>query len=101
LKFIEDKVKFVCQITESKSAPYTRFISGLEVSLTSFQLVECRLISEKQLLVSGDRERLSLLSKTVANFATDWREGEHLHIEHFDGHIYLSPNSISIVLSHL
>ncbi|MBW4647499.1 MAG: hypothetical protein KME06_02185 [Kastovskya adunca ATA6-11-RM4] len=82
------------------AAPYCRFLSGIQVSISSGQLVEFQVTQDGRVLLRGDRQKLSILSNVVLSFAKDWGTGEHMHIEYHPEHFYLSPNSVSVILVH-
>lgn len=82
------------------AAPYSRFLSGIQVSISSGQLVEFQVTQHGKVLLRGDRQKLSILSNVVLSFAEDWTTGEHMHIEYYPEHFYLSPNSVSTILVH-
>lgn len=81
-----------------KVAPYSRFLSKIKTSISPEQLVEFQVTQDNKVLIRGDHHKLSTLSNVFLSFAEEWTVGEHMHIEYYPGHFYLSPNSISVIL---
>jgi hypothetical protein len=82
---------------DMSAAPYSMFLCGIQVSILSGQFVEFQVTAERKVLIQGDTQKLSILSDVILSFAKDWSVGEHIHLEPYPGHFYLSPNSVSVI----
>ena len=83
---------------ELSAAPYSIFLSGLQVRISDEKWVEFQVTEDSKLLLQGNVQKLSILSDVMLSFAEEWHTGEHLHIEYFPGHFYLSPKSVPVIL---
>jgi ubiquinone biosynthesis protein UbiJ len=54
-----------------------------------------------QLVIEGDMRALASIAQVVDNFKNQWSESEHLHLEYYDGHTFLSEKSIPLILTYL
>jgi hypothetical protein len=81
--------------------PYSRFLSEIQVRIIPGHLVEFQVIQQEKLFIQGDYQKISILAEEILEFAKDCNQGEHIHIEYFDSHFYLSPNSVPVVIVHL
>jgi hypothetical protein len=50
------------------------------------------------LCIVGDLKRLGVLAANLRETA-EMQDGGHLHVDHFPGHPYLAPGSISLVVN--
>ncbi len=97
-KFLEDASTMRCESILSPE-PYSQLLESVIVKFSPGQPVELRVI-ESSLVITGDSQKLSLLSENVANFGVEWLAGEHIHLEYYEGHHFLSKSSIPTVLTH-
>ena len=100
-KLLEDGAVIPCQESGMDVAPYSKFLRSIVVQFSAGRPAEIQVVSGETLSITGDQAALRILSSTLANFARDWTKGEHVHIEYYDGHPSLSPESVPVVLTHL
>ncbi len=81
--------------------PYSRFLSEIQVRVIPSHSLEFQVVQQKKLFIQGDYQKLSILAQEIMEFAKDCNQGKHIHIEYFDSHFYLSPNSVPVVIAHL
>jgi hypothetical protein len=102
---IKDCVDF-CQI--SLSAPTDRDDRGLAY-LTQLVIIAGSgaisiSVSDRRLSVSGAKDKLDLFSESVdwlvdpQNAATTQKDRDHLHVEFYPGHFFLSEDALPLVL---
>lgn len=78
--------------------PYSRSLSEIEVREISGGAVNISW-DGSSLKIRGGRSALDLLADNIGSFASEAADSDHLHIEYFPGHFYLSPESESLVLA--
>jgi hypothetical protein len=78
--------------------PYSAFVGCLEVKKVKDSLVSFRILPG-QIIVKGDLQKLSIISENILTLASDGGYANHLHIEHFEDHPYLSEESIPVIVS--
>jgi hypothetical protein len=55
-------------------------------------------VAKRSLCIVGDLKRLGVLAANLRETA-EMQDGGHLHVDHFPGHLYLAPGSISLVVN--
>ena len=81
-------------------SPYSKFLEKIRVKVIPESFVNIE-VNDSSLLIQGSTEKLSLFAEVVGDFGKDGGGNDHLHIEYYDGHFYLSPKSTSLVILHL
>ncbi|WP_425564566.1 Imm32 family immunity protein [Planotetraspora silvatica] len=88
-----------CGFFENRAPfPYSRSLSGLEFRETSEDVV-CIAADGPSLKIHGGRMALDLLAENIEGFASEADHSDHLHIEYFPGHDYLSQDSEPLVIA--
>jgi hypothetical protein len=81
----------------SNPFPYSKNLESIQIKHFPTQEVKIS-VDGNSLVIEGSPEKLRILSKNIES-----RENElknyHIHIEYFDGHFYLSKDSIPLVVS--
>ena len=80
---------------EVDSYPYGNLAECLEIDNLPGSLVNFRISSDK-ILVQGDLQKLSVIADNIIGLA---EYGQHIHIDYWEDHLYLSEYSIPIVIS--
>jgi hypothetical protein len=97
-KLMEDGSTMGCESVLTPE-PYSQLLESVVVKFSPGQNVELRVI-KSSLVISGDSQKLAVLSENMANFGKEWLAGEHIHLEYYEGHPFLSKASIPTVLTH-
>jgi hypothetical protein len=81
----------------STADPYDDFLSTVRINKNEGQVVINR--NGKILEISGFLEGLKVLSENIKWLATETSDmSNHIHIEYYSGHSFLSPSSGSLVV---
>lgn len=99
-KLLEDGASVACETDGITPDPYPQLLESVLVKISPGQPVELRAV-EGRLVVSGDREKLSVLAENVANFGRDCLAGQHMHLEYYEGDDLFAESSFPTVLTHL
>jgi hypothetical protein len=79
-----------------RPAPYERFLETIVIEpgagLCSM------IVADASLRLRGSIESLALLGQNV-RFVAKQGAGEHLHVEHHPGHVFLAPDSAALVFA--
>ena len=79
--------------------PYDHSLDRIEVVVSPEWLTITCLDDRGVLRISGTADRLAILAANVRNLASTGSTGDHLHIEWFPEHFYLSEDSEALVIS--
>ena len=82
---------------EGNPYPYKAFAVCLEIKKITDNLVIFGISSDK-IIVTGELQKLSIISENIVNLVTITGSGRHMHIEYFEDHPYLSEESIPIII---
>jgi len=85
--------------TEGSIEPYDRRLRSILVKRLPTQKVLFEVTSGGELSIAGDKAKLDILSTCITGYAKAAADHEHMHIEYFPDHFYLSPDSAPAVLS--
>ncbi len=88
-----------CKITDDPS-PYSSCIHKIFLTTLPGKKVCFKIDRQSNMLVTGDLELLQILSSTVANFARDFKPGDHIHIDYQGPDHFVGRDSIPVVLAH-
>jgi hypothetical protein len=73
-----------------------RYLKELVVKVDSNSLI--LLETDQQLYVSGAKEKLDLFSANIDWLVDSQTERDHLHVEFYPGHFFLSEDALPLVL---
>lgn len=79
--------------------PYDHALDRIEVVVSPEWLTITCLDDRGVLRISGTADRLAILAANVHDLASTGSTGDHLHIEWFPEHFYLSEDSEALVIS--
>ncbi|RJQ70244.1 hypothetical protein D5S17_29495 [Pseudonocardiaceae bacterium YIM PH 21723] len=80
--------------------PYDRSLGLVRVVVREREGVSLEVLEDEEtLLIAGTREGLAILGKNVKGLSVSGGQGEHLHIEYFPGHFYLTEDSLPVVVT--
>lgn len=79
--------------------PYERALDRIEVVVSPEWLTITCLDERGELRISGTADRMAILAANVRDLASTGSTGDHLHIEWFPEHFYLSEDSEALVIS--
>lgn len=79
--------------------PYSRFLKKIEIKITSNSYVKIW-VENDTLYIEGSHKKLLIFSENIESFGEKWEKNTHIHVEYFDKHFYLSPNSTPLVITH-
>jgi hypothetical protein len=99
-KLLKDNTEIFLHSEKLDPSPYSKFLKKIGVQVIPHNFVEFQVIGEL-LSVKGSYEKLLILAENIENFGKDGDKGDHIHIEYFQEHFYLSPESHPLVLLHL
>jgi hypothetical protein len=77
--------------------PYSRNLESIQVKHFSDQAVKIS-IEGNSLLIEGSRDKLLILSENFDRQG-DELKNYHIHIEYYDGHFFLSPDSKPLIVN--
>jgi hypothetical protein len=97
---LKDNAEIFLHSEKLDPSPYSTFLKKIRVQIIPNHLIEFQVIGEF-LSVKGSYEKLLILAENIENFGNDGDKGDHIHIEYFQDHFYLSPESNPLVLLHL
>jgi hypothetical protein len=98
-KLLRGESPIDCEGGALDPSPYRMLLRRILVSIEPGALVDLQVNEGGDLLISGSRENLSQFANEVSAFADDERLADHMHVEHYDGHFYLSPDAVPLVIS--
>jgi hypothetical protein len=85
--------------SEQNPAPYTNNVAVIVIQESASEKVVMRVDHDAASLhVSGSSKLLHCLADEIRELATDAEPGYHLHLEYFDGHFFLGPGSVPVVV---
>lgn len=90
-----------CETEGVAISPYSKLLSRILVDLAPEQDVEIHEPHDESLRITGGQPKFSTFAKVVNMFAKEWAAGGHLHVDYYDNHPYLSPDSVPLVMTHL
>ncbi len=76
---------------------YDLALSDVRVQLVEGQQV-CFSVDDRCLMISGEKDCLTMLADTISVFSKEFEPGEHIRLEYFDDHWYLGESSCPAVL---
>ena len=79
--------------------PYDHSLDRIEVVVGPERLTITSLDDRRVLRFSGTADRLAILAANMRDLASTGSAGDHLHIEWFPEHYYLSEDSEALVIS--
>lgn len=82
------------------ATPYDRPLAAIRVRRReSGKVTMCIDEENSALVIEGEEQYLAVLAENIEGFfSVDSEVGDHLHIEYFDGHCYLAPSGLSLVV---
>ena len=94
--FFEGKGSIYAEIN-SEPPYYPDLAKSLEIHTLTATSVNLKIESEK-IVVRGDLSKLSIVAENILGLAQ--HGGGHMHIDYWEGHPYLSEESIPVVFDH-
>jgi hypothetical protein len=82
----------------AKPDPYRRFGSRIMIKTVPRMKVIVA-INQQEIAITGDTKWLSILAQNIDGLRKDAKVPYHAHIEFFQNHPYLDPNSFPLVCS--
>lgn len=82
-------------------APYSAGARKIHLVTAPGEKVRFAVDRDGNVAISGDPALLQGLSRTVANFARDFNEGEHIHVDYQGEEHFIGQDSTPTVLFHL
>ena len=76
-----------------------KYLEGIRVKHLINHLVKIS-VNDNFLLIEGSPEKLAVLSQNLETDENDLKD-YHIHIEYFEGHFYLSPESIPLIVQYV
>ncbi len=84
----------------SDPSPYSAYLSGVRLRLLQDGMVLVAVDEDQGVLTfTGSQESMTVLADNIRGLGREGVAGEHLHIEHYEGHFYLAESPISLVVS--
>ncbi len=93
-----DRTDIFCETDNIRPFPYERSLLRVSTKIEPDTLVNLHVAENAELLVSGSKENLIQLADEIDDFATNAHLGKDLHIEYYQGHLYLASDAISLVI---
>jgi hypothetical protein len=81
---------------EKGPEPYDGFLDVVLVTASAGKVAICR--REKTLVITGDTESRALLAANIDSLASEALESNHLHVEYYTDHFYLSASTAALVV---
>lgn len=97
---LENDVEIFLHSEGIDPSPYSKCLKKIKVNIINNHLVELQ-VTDSSLFIRGSYEKLFIFAENIKNFGNDGDKGDHVHIEYFDEHFYLSSKSNSLVILHL
>ena len=97
-----DNAPFSCALTIQRHRgpePYERFLTSLPVSLTGSKLRIVR--TAEELRIAGSAQAPDVLAYNIRFLVRESagaREARHLHVEHYEGHPCIEPDSEQLIM---
>jgi hypothetical protein len=94
-----DKTKVAFENENLESFPDIKNLEYVQIQHYSNNLVKIS-VKDNYLLIEGSPQKLAILS---SNLESDGEEikNYHIHIEYFNDHFYLSPDSIPLIIQYI
>jgi len=86
-----------CIVARRANEAYSKCLSRIIVDRVESGNVRISVQGDESLVVTGDARTLALLAANIA-FAARMPAGEHMHIEHYPGHLWLTEDSYPLVV---
>jgi hypothetical protein len=77
--------------------PYSKPLHKISVARARTP-IRITVADDQSLQISGESEKLAILSESIAEFAASGNGPEHLHIEYHEGHGFLAHDSLPTVI---
>lgn len=88
--------------TSANPFPYDSLLDAINVNIRSHSNVSVQ-VKMAELIIEGRAELLGVLSENISEYGVEAIKADasyHLHIEFFEGHYFLSEDSVPLILEH-
>jgi hypothetical protein len=92
-----DNNKITLEYKNLNPFPYSKNLESIQIKHIPNQNVKIS-VESNSLLIQGSPEKLRILSENIET-GEEKLENYHIHIEYFDGHFFLSKDSIPLVVN--
>ena len=89
-----DKTKINLEYENLSAFPYSKNLQSIQIKHIPNQNVKIS-VEGSSLFVEGSPDKLRILSENIESSENEQKK-YHIHIEYFDGHFFLSKDSISL-----
>lgn len=79
------------------AAPYSDWLSGVRVE-PDIEAGAGVYVEDNSAIIRGAPQALDTLASNLEFAASASQVGEHLHLEHYDGHPYLRPDTVPLAV---